>query len=171
MEREDLCAQAGVSLHSKRQMETRRSKSSEPLPATVEDRPAVLSLLRESGLPIEGVADHFPDAYVVIREGKGLLAVAGLEPYGDAGLLRSVAVASHVRGAGFGKALVENLLDDAGERGLRQVFLLTTTAADYFRKLGFIDAHREEAPAEMRRSPEFSGACPSSAVCLKKILP
>jgi amino-acid N-acetyltransferase len=130
----------------------------------------VLSLLKESGLPSDGVVAHFPDAFVVIREGKVLLAVAGLEPYGDAGLLRSVAVSSPARGKGFGKALADFLMAVALHRGLRRVFLLTTTAADYFRKLGFIDAGREEAPAEMRRSPEFAGACPSSAVCLKKNL-
>jgi amino-acid N-acetyltransferase len=120
----------------------------------MDDLPLVLSLLTESGLPCDGVVDHFPEAYVVIREGEAVVAVAGLEPYGK----------------GLGLAITETLLRDAVDRGFRQVFLLTTTATDFFRKLGFIETVRDEAPVEMRLSPEFAGACPSSAVCLEKLL-
>jgi amino-acid N-acetyltransferase len=136
----------------------------------MDDLPAVLALLKEAGLPSEGVVDHFPEAYVVIRDGEAIRAVAGLEPYGEAGLLRSVAVSPAARRRGLGLAITETLLRDAVDRGFRQVFLLTTTAADFFRKLGFIETVREEAPVEMRLSPEFAGACPSSAVCLEKLL-
>jgi len=136
----------------------------------MDDLPLVLSLLTESGLPCDGVVDHFPEAYVVIREGEAVVAVAGLEPYGESGLLRSVAVAPPARGKGLGLAITETLLRDAVDRGFRQVFLLTSTATDFFRKLGFIETVRDEAPVEMRLSPEFAGACPSSAVCLEKLL-
>ena len=123
-------------------METRQSNSIEPIPATVDDLPKVLSLLKDSGLPCDGVVDYFPGAYLVARSDDSLLAVAGLEPYRAAGLLRSVAVSPKARGAGLGKALVEALLRKAHDHGLRQSFLLTTTAADYFRRLGFIDTNR-----------------------------
>jgi amino-acid N-acetyltransferase len=51
-------------------------------------------------------------------------------------------------------------------RGLRAVYLLTTTAADYFRRFGFEDARRDEAPAVLQRSSEFASVCPASAACL-----
>ncbi len=87
-------------------------------------------------------------------------------PYGAFGLLRSVAVVPALRGGGVGRALVADRLAAARAMGLAAVYLLTTTAADYFRRLGFAPAPREEAPHNLAASPEFSGACPTSAKCM-----
>jgi amino-acid N-acetyltransferase len=43
----------------------------------------------------------------------------GLERHGDAGLLRSLAVAANRRGAGLGGALYERILAHAVRRGVR----------------------------------------------------
>jgi N-acetylglutamate synthase-like GNAT family acetyltransferase len=86
--------------------------------------------------------------------------------YETSGLLRSVAVACALRRSGAGRALVADRLADARERGLDTVYLLTTTAADYFRGLGFAPTLREEVPAVLAASPELSGACPASATCM-----
>jgi amino-acid N-acetyltransferase len=139
-----------------------------PEPARPDDLEAVAALIAAAGLPTSGVADDFPGAYAVVRVGREIVAVAGLEAYGGAGLLRSVAVAPSQRGAGLGRVLVEDRLRAARERELEAVYLLTTTAADYFRRLGFGDVARQSAPAELQRSPEFASICPSSAVCLAK---
>jgi N-acetylglutamate synthase-like GNAT family acetyltransferase len=95
-----------------------------------------------------------------------VVAGAGLEPYGGAGLLRSVVVHESVRGQGVGRALVEERLERARLLGLNRVFLLTTTADDYFRALGFTPAERADAPAEMQNCAQFSGVCPARAACL-----
>jgi amino-acid N-acetyltransferase len=141
-----------------------------PRPARPEDLDAVLALVGNSGLPTAGIADAFPAAYSVVRDGSGIAAVAGLEVHGDVGLLRSVAVNPALRTAGLGRVLVEDRLRVAAEHDLRAVYLLTTTAADYVRRLGFNDTRREDAPAELQRSSEFASVCPSSATCLAKQL-
>ncbi|WP_394829155.1 arsenic resistance N-acetyltransferase ArsN2 [Pendulispora albinea] len=136
-------------------------------PAHETDLPEVERLLIAAGLPLDGLRDQFPTGYVLAKGDDGaLVGVAGLEAYGDAGLLRSVAVVDAARSAGIGGALVTERLEHAAGRGMREVFLLTTTAADYFRKRGFRETTRASAPAALAASPEFAGACPASATCL-----
>jgi arsenate reductase len=135
-------------------------------PAQVDDLDAVLALVHMAGLPTTGVADSFPQAYAVVRDGSEVVAVAGLETHGDVGLLRSVAVVPSRRNRGVGRLLVEDRLSAAKVQKRNAVYLLTTTAADYFRRLGFADSSRHDAPTELRRSSEFASVCPASSVCL-----
>ena len=141
--------------------------AAKPEPAREEDRAKVLALLGASSLPTEDVGSGFPADYAVARAGDEILGVAALERHGRSGLLRSVAVQSSLRGTGLGRRLVADRLDAARRQGLDAVWLLTTTAAPFFRSLGFRDAAREAAPAEFRRSTEFERVCPSTAACLQ----
>ena len=134
--------------------------------ATPADLLAVRTLLEGSALPTEGLIDQFPDAYVLAWAGPNLVGAAGLEVHERAGLLRSVAVAEAVRGSGVGARLVRDRLQRARAIGLARVFLLTTTAAGYFQRLGFSPVDRSAVPAELAKAPEFSRICPESAVCL-----
>jgi amino-acid N-acetyltransferase len=135
-------------------------------PALAADFDAVVALLSVALLPVVGVEDQFPDAFAVARTGAEVVGVAGLEVYADAGLLRSVAVHPGWRGRGVGHGLVEERLQAARARGLSSVYLLTTTASAFFRRLGFVDADRARVPAPLKVSPEFAFACPASASCL-----
>jgi len=137
-------------------------------PARLDDLEAVLGLLRAAGLPTSGVSDVFPAGYAVVRDGPELVATAGLETHGRVGLLRSVVVVESQRGAGFGRAVVEDRLRAARDRHLEGVYLLTTTAPEYFRRLGFTDTARGAAPDSLRASSEFATICPASATCLVK---
>jgi len=135
-------------------------------PAAAGDIDVVRQLLVQAGLPEAGLLDQFPAAYVVARRGPEIVGVAGLEAYGRTGLLRSVAVVPALRGCGIGQTLVADRIAVARANGLEVIYLLTTTAADYFRAVGFVPASREEAPAELAACPELAGACPASATCL-----
>ena len=137
-------------------------------PARAEERDELARLLQAAQLPLDGVDEGFPHCYVVTCVDEQVVGAAGLETYGAAGLLRSVVVDDSVRGQGLGRALVSERLEHARRLGLDRVFLLTTTAPAYFGALGFTPAARDEAPAEMRASVEFAGACPGSAVCLAR---
>jgi amino-acid N-acetyltransferase len=135
-------------------------------PAGSSDYEDVRSLVAGAQLPTDGLADQFPDGYAVVRVGAGLAAVAGYETYGDFGLLRSVAVAPAMRGYGLGQRLVAERLAAAKMRGLRAMVLLTTTARDFFARLGFLPADRAKVPEEIKSSSEFTSVCPLSAVCM-----
>lgn len=134
------------------------------------DLDAVLALVEAAELPTSGVADGFPDGYVAAHAAGALVAAAGLEVHGDDGLLRSVVVAPAHRFSGLARKLVDRLLDAGRERGLGAVYLLTTTAPDYFARRGFERVPRESAPEALQRSTEFASICPASAVCMKRRL-
>ena len=63
---------------------------------------------------------------------------------------------------------MERVLDEGRAAGIRDVYLLTTTAEHYFPRLGFACVDRECVPAAVRTSAEFTGACPASAVVMRK---
>jgi len=88
-----------------------------------------------------------------------------------AGLLRSVAVADDWRSHGVGRALVTRVISDAEARGLRGLYLLTTTAERYFPSFGFRPVSRDEVPDDVRATSEFQGACPASATVMTLGLP
>ena len=134
--------------------------------ARATDDALVRGLLTAAGLPLDGLSDQFPSAYVIAHDRGSIVGAAGLETYGNVGLLRSVAVAEAVRSRGVGRQLIENRLQSARAAGLSSVFLLTTTAAAYFERLGFLRTDRREVPAALSRAPEFAFACPASATCL-----
>lgn len=134
-------------------------------PAAAGDAVAVLSLLESSALPLDGVEAHLADFLVAEADG-AVAGVAGLERYGDAALLRSVAVAPSSRGTGLGGLLTTTALESAAMGGARSIWLLTTTAEDYFPRYGFKRAARESVPVAVRESVEFTTACPATAAVM-----
>ena len=132
--------------------------------------PAVKKLLAESNLPSSDLtADHLRDFFGYGSEEK-LIAVVGLEIYGNVALLRSLAVARDCRGNGFGKVLVAEAEDYARSRGVAEIYLLTSTAERFFERLGYERASREAAPEAILRTREFAELCPSSSAFMMKTL-
>lgn len=126
------------------------------------DWPAVESLLRANSLPLDGAREHL-STLVLALSGDEVVGCAGAEPHGDVALLRSVAVAPGLQRQGIGAQLLSLLIGEARRRSLKSLYLLTTTARDYFARLGFEPADRTSAPAALLQSAEFRGACPDSA--------
>jgi N-acetylglutamate synthase-like GNAT family acetyltransferase len=136
-------------------------------PATPADRPRVEALLKADGLPLDGIPADLA-RFVVAESPQGVVGAAGLEVCGPAALLRSVVVAPSGRGSGIGSRLVERVCANAAEAGADDIYLLTTTAPGYFPRFGFTRVDRKDAPAALRSSAEFRGACPDSAILMKR---
>jgi amino-acid N-acetyltransferase len=133
------------------------------------DLPAVLDLLGRAHLPVAGVADS-PEHFLVAQNDNNIVGVVGLELYGETALLRSAAVEESWRGTGVGRVLVERALDVARERGIADVFLLTTTAEHYFPRFGFACVSRDSVSPGVKESIEFREACPATATVMRKSL-
>ena len=58
----------------------------------------------------------------------------------------------------------------AGEAGVETLYLLTTTAPEFFGERGYAEVNREEAPEAIRGSTEFADLCPTTATCMRKRL-
>jgi amino-acid N-acetyltransferase len=137
--------------------------------ATGADYPGVIALLEAAGLPTAGVPRTLGD-FLVADAGDGLAGAIGLERYGSSALLRSAVVRPGDQGTGIGAALVGALLDRARDGGLREIYLLTTTAERWFPRFGFTPIEREQVPDAVRASVEFREACPASAAVMRMLL-
>ncbi|HJQ11201.1 MAG TPA: arsenic resistance N-acetyltransferase ArsN2 [Gemmatimonadaceae bacterium] len=133
------------------------------------DLAAVERLLTASKLPVDGVRDHFAH-FIVAEDGNGIEGAIGLEKYDSVALLRSAVVAADHRGSGVGRQLVEQLLERAEKDGIDELYLLTTTAENYFPRFGFTPTTRAAVPDELKSSAEFRGACPDTAIVMKRRL-
>jgi amino-acid N-acetyltransferase len=125
-------------------------------------REAVFALLRELQLPTDGVNEHL-HRFILESDNDRLIGCAGLEVHGDAGLLRSVAVHPAWRAQGIAARLVARQLETANDLGLSSIGLLTTSAAEYFERFGFLPVPRSSLPSALLDSAQLRGACPDSA--------
>lgn len=130
----------------------------------------VEALLTEAQLPVSDLSSSLGLNLLGVRESGRLVGVVGIEVYGEVGMLRSLAVASARRNAGLGVSLVSNAEAWAAEQGVKTLYLLTTTAAEFFAKLGYETVPRSEAPSAIAATAQFSDLCPASSTFMRKVL-
>lgn len=114
--------------------------------------------------------DAWVENFVIAEDQNGsLVGVAGLEFYDKSGLVRSVAVDKHFRGQGYGRILVEAVVEKARARGLKMLYLLTDDANVYFERLGFRAVDRKDVDRAVKASVEFTEMC-ENATAMRKVL-
>jgi len=129
----------------------------------------VETLLEDEGLPSADVRSG-PAEFYVATAGTERVGVGGIEHAGSAGLLRSVVVEPRLRGRGYGRAVCERIEDRASADGIETLYLLTTTAAEFFADRGYREIDRDDPPAAIRETTEFAEFCPSTATCMRTSL-
>ena len=133
------------------------------------DAAAIRALLEAHQLPVAGLSDHLQTMLVAKLHGT-LVGSAGLELYTEGALLRSVAVTPDYQRHHLGRDLTTAAIELARTMGAPAIYLLTTTAERYFPKFGFERIQRSDVPASVQTSVEFTSACPTSAVVMRKTL-
>lgn len=131
---------------------------------------ALRALLTEAGLPTADLAQLPLQHFIGHGPRANPDAVVGLELRGPDALLRSLAVAPAARGRGLGRSLVAAAEQHARAHGVARLYLLTTSAAAFFARLGYVHVAREQAPPAIRTSAQFSELCPSSSAFMTKDL-
>ena len=135
------------------------------------DLPGVIALLQDCGLPGDDLgADSFAHFELAIDVQGRIVGVAGFDRAGRDALLRSLAVTPDWRGRGLGEQLVARREAAAKVAGVSRFFLLTTSAVDYFRRLGYHDVPRADVPTAISAHAQFHSLCPASAQCLSRRL-
>ena len=124
-------------------------------------------LLATCELPTADIAEDSAILFFGIRSADRMLAgVVGLETVESAALLRSLAVAPAERNRGIATALVSFAERYARQHGLEALYLLTNTAAAFFRRVGYVDIARDAAPASIRMTAQFTTLCSANAASL-----
>ena len=130
----------------------------------------VKHLLQKCGLPVSDITPKHLEHFFGFGDNSGLLGVVGLEVFGTVALLRSLAVSSKHRKNGIGRHLVAHAEQYAHAQGVQIIYLLTTTADQFFSKLGYSPAPRSQAPFAIQETAEFSNLCLSSSIFMVKRL-
>ena len=134
--------------------------------ASVEELPAIIQLLDECKLPHSDIMPG-KQQFVVAEIDRKIIGCAGYESYTENGLFRSLAVKPLYRNMSIAQTMIDNIFALAQEQGIKEFFLLTTTADKLFGKLGWEIINRNDVPANIANSTEFASICPSVAICMK----
>lgn len=133
-------------------------------------RAAVTALLEAANLPTSDLTDDHLEHFFFCGPRQAPTGVVGLEIIGSDALLRSLAVSAECRATGAGSALVARAEEHARSRGIRAIFLLTTTAEKFFARRGYARIGRDQAPESIRSTREFADICPASSALMVKHL-
>ena len=98
---------------------------------------AAAALLEAAGLPTEDLADDKLEHFFLAGDSAAPVGLVGLELFGRVALLRSLVVTPVSRTAGIGRQLVAHAEAYAASRGVRSIYLLTTTAEGFFAARGY----------------------------------
>jgi amino-acid N-acetyltransferase len=139
-------------------------------PASSTDLDGIQALLAACALPTEDLTPALLSGFLVAGEAGAVVGCVGLERLGDCALLRSLAVEPAHRGRGIAERLCDEAEELALAAGVGTLYLLTTTAAEYFEGRGFDRVSRESLPASVRATAQFRDLCPATAVAMRKRL-
>lgn len=142
--------------------------------ARPDDLEAIQRLLSTLDLPHSDLTASHLQHFLVCRNNTAsapLVGVVGLELYGRVALLRSLAVRPSHRSRGIGARLTERIERYGQENGVDELYLLTTTASEYFGQHSYETTEREELPTAIQQTEEAAQLCPASATCMRKKLP
>src|SRR5690349_13805841 len=135
--------------------------------ASPADRTAIAALLESQKLPTQDLPARLEN-FILAKENGRITGTVGLEIYGKYALLRSLAVDSAHQGNGLGTTLYKTALELAQNKKVQELFLITTTAAPFFKKAGFTQIKRTDAPASIAATAQFTTICASTGTVMKK---
>jgi amino-acid N-acetyltransferase len=138
------------------------------VPASENSFSAAIELLKKNNLPTE---DINPGTQLfVVEDGDEVIATVAVEyDYNDA-LLRSLSVSEDKRSSGIGAELVDFIEDYVSKQGVRTIYILTTTAANFFSRRGYTLIDRSNVPQFIKDTKEYSVICASSSTLMRKVL-
>lgn len=136
-------------------------------PASGGDMEAIRRLLVAALLP-SGSVDGPNQRFIVARQNGRVVGCAGLETFGEDGQLRSMAVHWTSRNSGLGTRLHGRLLFEALQAGVRNLYVVTTTAADFFAAQGYRKVQPADVPPGVAASEEYATFVPGGGVVMAR---
>jgi amino-acid N-acetyltransferase len=132
-------------------------------------RETAILLLKEAKLPTEDIDENVK--LFALENQQEMIGTGGLEQMQSYGLLRSVSIKDSEKGRGFGQEITKRIEDYAKSVGIKELYLLTNTAKDFFAtKQNYEAIERNTAPEAIQNCRQFAQTCPSSATVMRKVL-
>ncbi|MAZ66372.1 MAG: amino-acid N-acetyltransferase [Kangiellaceae bacterium] len=128
--------------------------------ASIEDVQGILSLIKpleEKGILVprsrELIENNISNYIVIERDGL-IIACASFEAFSQSNMaeLSCLAVSPDYRGGARGEQLLAQIIENARNKGLNTLFILTTQSAHWFRERGFKPAPLENLPDKRQQS-------------------
>ena len=136
--------------------------------ARLADVPVLYELLdayARQGLLLPRTAEqiaHRIREFTVAVDAHGVAGCGALRLYTpELGEVVALAVADRLQGQGIGRSIVESIVDEAQERGVRRLFALTLRER-FFNQLGFVTRPMAEMPEKLAAD---CASCPRRQAC------
>lgn len=133
--------------------------------AHASDLDEIQELLESYDLPATDCHENISNFFVA-ESGNTIICVGGFESCGSLALLRSFAVKQTHKSQGIAEEIFNLVKTKAINSGIKQFYLLTTTANKYFERLGFSACNRDEAPKSIKATKQFNELCPAAATVM-----
>lgn len=130
------------------------------------NRVQIKQLLASVELPTDDIDERSSACFYILEDQSEVIGLIGMECFQKEALLRSLMVKPAYRDQGLGHQLVNHIQQVARKQGVSRLYLLTTTASNYFSRQGFHSISRDETPDAIRTTDEFSHICPASATIM-----
>ncbi|XP_058010415.1 probable amino-acid acetyltransferase NAGS2, chloroplastic isoform X3 [Hevea brasiliensis] len=133
----------------------------------------IVQPLEDSGVLVQRTDEELLktlDSFVVVEREGQIIACAALFPFFEekCGEVAAIAVSPECRGQGQGDKLLDFIEKKASSLNLEMLFLLTTRAADWFKRRGFSECSIDTIPEKRRKKINLSR---NSKYYMKKLLP
>jgi amino-acid N-acetyltransferase len=139
-------------------------------PLAAWERDGLKAALVKTGLPADDVGEAGLLFWRFESRNDVPVGFGGLEIHGRDALLRSVVILPRLREIGMGRAIVQTLETEAAAHQCRAIYLLTTSEAEFFARLGYAHFERRDVPEGIRSSRQFGTLCPATAdVMMKRV--
>lgn len=130
--------------------------------------PDLALALQEAGLPTDDLAEPGRSFFAYASVSGERVGYGGFERMSQDVLVRSLVVLPQARHRGVGSGMLALLLRRAFDKGGREAWLLTTTAAPFFERGGFKPSERSTAPTAILATRQAASLCPASAVLYRR---
>ena len=134
------------------------------------DAPGLVGALQSAGLPVDDLLEPGRTFFAYRTPAGDPVGFGGYEALGDHALLRSIVVLPAWRAQALGRNLAALLQRRAFDAGARRAWVLTSSAAPFFEKIGFKPVARDDAPATVLATRQASSLCPADAALLARTI-
>ena len=134
------------------------------------DLAQIVNLLKVNNLPYSDISFCINEMIVMVKmsnTSNTIIGVAAIEDYSPYGLLRSVSIFESFKGRGYGRLLLQEMIKQAKQKEIRELYLFTTSAQEFFQRFGFTQVDRLLLPPTIQNTSEFRYLCSATATSMK----